>query len=77
MRLLGSETKREALGVRNKEGRWLVSITGYVFSKQQTRYLVYSWNSLLVYFLPSRIGFLFVIIHILNIANEFCYTLSA
>ena len=32
------EGPNEALGIRNKEGRWLVSLTGYVFSKQLTRY---------------------------------------
>lgn len=31
------EGPNEALGIRNKEGCWLVSLTGYVFSKQQTR----------------------------------------
>lgn len=31
------EGHNEALGVRNKEGRWLMSLTGYVFSKQVTR----------------------------------------
>lgn len=31
------EGPNEALGIRNKKGRRLVSLTGYVFSKQQTR----------------------------------------
>ena len=34
------EGQNEAIGIRNKEGRWLVSLTGYVFSKQLTRYVI-------------------------------------
>ena len=33
------EGPKEEIFIRNKEGRWLVSLTGYVFSKQLTRYV--------------------------------------